>query len=80
MIPRYSAVPFVIFVFETNNGRGNIIRFYIIFETATNTKTKRLGRSLVRLWSDALSTLSQESSGPFSPLGVRVGARVEGLV
>ena len=43
------------------------------------TKTKRLGRSLVMLRSDALSTLSQESSGPFSPLGERVGARIEGL-
>ena len=36
MIPRYSAAQFLIFVFETNNGRGKIIRFYIIFETATN--------------------------------------------
>ena len=27
----------------------------------------------------SLSTLGQESSGPISPLGVRVGARVNGL-
>ena len=30
--------------------------------------------------SDTSSTLSQEPSGPFSPLGERVGARIEGLV
>ena len=29
--------------------------------------------------SDPLSTLGQESSGPISPLGVRVGSRVVGL-
>ena len=31
MIPRFSAAPFLIFVFETNNGRGKILWFYIYF-------------------------------------------------
>ena len=50
MIPRFSAAPFLIFVFETNNGRGKIIRFYIIFETATNkiNMHKLIGHSALK--------------------------------
>ena len=50
-------------------------------ESFRNTyNADQLGRFHGKLSSDPGSSLSQESSGPFSPLGVRVGARVVGLV
>ena len=49
-------------------------------ESFRNTyNADRLGRFHGKLSSDPGSSLGQESSGPISPLGVRVGARVNGL-